>query len=776
MTDSTMKQSALARQTKSRRKPRRHIPSGLSDGSKLDAALALAEAGVFVIPVHPLVPDSKDRRHSGKNPGSYLGRGWDALSSRSPEKLREWWEQWPEAEIAIHVGRSGLVALDVDRPDLVPGWLWPYLDDAAFQSSDDAVPRKGHYVFRKRSGRSYSNSRGALALAGKEQWGEVRGENGVIMTQPSDHPRSDGGGHYVWQRLGLRSLPVKVSDKLNEAAHNERPLSDSDLAAFLNAYTAEPFPSWARGPASKFLAETGTTDDSPGVGRHDAMAKALCWGFRDAYSGLVCSAQSVYDELEGAWDAAFSTSTSTKGALRVVGRTTADPEEFRALAAWAAAQAQAEDLDALQVRVREQIKKQGLTPTRGPRTFGSLEGDEESDDERFPIITPTQLAQPVPPLEWLIRGVWPVNSYGPIGAEKKTLKSYNLLAMAVAVASGEPLFGKFPVERKGPVLVYVGEGGQETVQYRLQIICEKQGLSVNTLPIRVVDTVASLDDPHFRGQLSRRIDKHEPVLVAIDPLYAFHPEGIEAQNLYSRGAMLTRLSQLVGGRCALMVADHFNKVNEGPLDLNMISQAGMSQWADSWFLARHRTAASKSGESGTYQLEVTFGSRRTSGGARWDLDWKLPYEEDEYGVHVPSAVGSEARDGVSWSIQKANPIADKAQQTDAAKAEKSGQLIAAIVQYVRDNEWLVTQSDALKHIGGKAELGRAAMKDALVYGHVVEEKRKRPEKRGDSPQQVTRSLLGLGPGDGKLHLRVTGDNPAENQNQNQTGEDEEDTA
>ncbi len=580
------------------------------------------------------------------------------------------------------------------------------------------------------AGRTYSNSPGALALAGKEQWGEVRGENGVIMTQPSDHPRSDGGGHYVWERLGLRSLPEKVSDKLNEAAHNERPLSDSDLAAFLNAYTAEPFPSWARGPASKFLAETGTTDDSPGVGRHDAMAKALCWGFRDAYSGLVCSAQAVYDELEGAWDEAFSTSTSTKGALRVVGRTAADPEEFRALAAWAAAQALAEDLGALQDRVREQIKKQGLTPKHGSGKFGALEGDEESDDERFPIITPTQLAQPVPPLEWLIRGVWPVNSYGPIGAEKKTLKSYNLLAMAVAVASGEPLFGKFPVERKGPVLVYVGEGGQETVQYRLQIICEKQGLSVSTLPIRVVDTVASLDDPHFRGQLSRRIDKHEPVLVAIDPLYAFHPEGIEAQNLYSRGAMLTRLSQLV-----------------------------MSQWADSWFLARHRTAASKSGESGTYQLEVTFGSRRTSGGARWDLDWKLPYDEDEYGVHIPSAVGSEPRDGVSWSIQKANPIADKAKQTDAAKAEKLGKAVKAIVQYVRDSEWQVTQTQAVSFIGGNAELARAAMDDAILHGYVVEEKRKRKE----GAREVQRNLLGLGPADGKLHLQATRNNPSEDQ-------------
>jgi len=721
--------------------------------------LALSDAGVYVIPVHPFVPDSQDQRHSGKNPGSYLGRGWDALSSCSPEKVRERWGQWPEAEIAMHVGRSGLVALDVDRPELVPDWLWAYLDEAAFQSSDDAVPRKGHYVFRKRSGRSYSNSRGALALAGKEQWGEVRGENGVIMTQPSDHPRSDDGGHYVWERRGLRSLPVKVSEKLNEAAVNERPLSDSDLAAFLNTYTAEPIPSWARGPASKFLAETGTTDDSPGVGRHDAMAKALCWGFRDAYSGLVCSAQSVYDELEGAWDEAFSTSTSTKGALRVVGRTSADPEEFRALAAWAAAQAQAEDLGALQDRVREQIKKQRLTPKHGSGVSGGLEGDDESDDDRFPIIGPTQLAQPVPPLEWLIRGVWPVNSFGPIGAEKKTLKSYNLLAMAVAVASGEPLFGKFPVERQGPVLVYVGEGGQETVQYRLQIICAKQGLSVNKLPIYVVDTVASLDDPHFRGQLSRRIDKHEPVLVAIDPLYAFHPEGIEAQNLYSRGAMLTRLSQLVGGRCALMVADHFNKVNEGPLDLNMISQAGMSQWADSWFLARHRTAASKSGESGTYQLEVSFGSRRTSGGARWDLDWKLPYDEDEYGVHIPAAVDSAGREGVSWSIRKANPIADKAKQTDAAKAEKLGKAVKAIVQYVRDSEWQVTQTQAVSFIGGNAELARAAMDDAILHGHVVEEKRKRPEKRGE----VTRSLLGVGPGDGKVHLQAARNKPGEDQ-------------
>jgi len=50
-------------------------------------------------------------------------------------------------------------------------------------------------------------------------------------------------------------------------------------------------------------------------------------------------------------------------------------------------------------------------------------------------------------------------------------KSWLSLDMAVAVASGTPCLGRFPVPRPGPVLVYAAEDHLDTVRTRLVGLC-----------------------------------------------------------------------------------------------------------------------------------------------------------------------------------------------------------------------------------------------------------------------------------------------------------------
>ena len=90
--------------------PRLSIPELPPGTTLLEAALTYAAAGWFVCPVDPLT----------KNPGSRLGKGWQLATSREPSVIRAWWERWPDASLALHVGRSGAVCLDVDRGDMVP--------------------------------------------------------------------------------------------------------------------------------------------------------------------------------------------------------------------------------------------------------------------------------------------------------------------------------------------------------------------------------------------------------------------------------------------------------------------------------------------------------------------------------------------------------------------------------------------------------------------------------------------------------------------------------
>lgn len=264
---------------------------------------------------------------------------------------------------------------------------------------------------------------------------------------------------------------------------------------------------------------------------------------------------------------------------------------------------------------------------------------EQSDARpRFSMVMANELAEPVPPMEWLVEGVWAKDSFGPIGGEKKTLKSYNMLAMGVAVASGEPMFDEFAVPHIGPVLYYVGEGGQKPFRRRYQAVCKRYGVDPRELGFAGVFDVGALDSTEFISQLRRNLDELQPSLVIVDPLYAYHPAGIEAQNLYERGRMLAEIEAEVRGHGSFIIADHFKKTGSADLDLDSIAQAGMGQWADSWILQVHREKPDL--ENGAYRLTAEFGSRQW-GGAQWDIDWTVPGPQD-----LADGVG------VDWSVQR----------------------------------------------------------------------------------------------------------------------------
>jgi putative DNA primase/helicase len=65
----------------------------------LEAALRYAELGWYVVPVKGKKPWMKD---------------WQHRASNDPEKIKSWWREWPNANIAILAGKSGLFVLDVD--------------------------------------------------------------------------------------------------------------------------------------------------------------------------------------------------------------------------------------------------------------------------------------------------------------------------------------------------------------------------------------------------------------------------------------------------------------------------------------------------------------------------------------------------------------------------------------------------------------------------------------------------------------------------------------
>lgn len=192
-------QSTDTRQTKKliRRKATRTSPSDaapsivipdVSGLSAAEAAHAYASAHLAVLPVNPARP---------KNPGSYVGKGWPDKSSTDAEQIAAWWGRWPNAAIALHTGRSGVVAFDLDI-DVLPGEL-AWMREGLFQASR-ASGERGHYVFAT----AETFVSGDLTLAGGTVVGQIRSGNSVIIAQPSPHPKAETeGGQYRWHRPGV---------------------------------------------------------------------------------------------------------------------------------------------------------------------------------------------------------------------------------------------------------------------------------------------------------------------------------------------------------------------------------------------------------------------------------------------------------------------------------------------------------------------------------------------------------------------------------------------
>ncbi len=198
------------------------IPQINHSANMYEAALAYAESGWFVLPI------DKNTKHAG----SILGTGWPEKSSRDPVILSNWFEKESASGIALHVGRSGAIAFDVDQPSALPYNLrqWIVLESTPFQSTRDGVPLRGHYLFKVPKGSNYGNSKGFL----KGPWGDVRGKNGIIVVWPTPHSKSNEGGQYIWKRFGaLPILPVSLRKSLPESRHQSvLAVSTKDIADF----------------------------------------------------------------------------------------------------------------------------------------------------------------------------------------------------------------------------------------------------------------------------------------------------------------------------------------------------------------------------------------------------------------------------------------------------------------------------------------------------------------------------------------------------------------
>lgn len=89
----------------------------MSFQSATEAALAYAKLGWYVFPVQPKPSKKPLTAHGFKD------------SSIDEATIRSWWSKWPDAQVGIDCGSSGIVAVDIDDHDGVDGFIsWEFLE------------------------------------------------------------------------------------------------------------------------------------------------------------------------------------------------------------------------------------------------------------------------------------------------------------------------------------------------------------------------------------------------------------------------------------------------------------------------------------------------------------------------------------------------------------------------------------------------------------------------------------------------------------------------
>ncbi len=226
----------------------------------------------------------------------------------------------------------------------------------------------------------------------------------------------------------------------------------------------------------------------------------------------------------------------------------------------------------------------------------------------------SDVADDAAPVSWLVRGLWPHPMFGQLAGAEKTLKSYLAQLLALSVASGRNFMGVLPVRQQGPVAVYVGEGSESLWWRRAVHLGRGMGLTeddIRALPIEITDQVARVTSRRFQEGLDAQL-RRKPVLVILDPLYAYQGSAVNAANLHEAAEVLTALSgptQAAGA--SLVVVNHFTKAGKSDLSLGSITQAGSREWAGAWCLVKHVTPPDLDAQ--VFDLELAVGSREGNG-------------------------------------------------------------------------------------------------------------------------------------------------------------------
>ena len=141
----------------------------------------------------------------------------------------------------------------------------------------------------------------------------------------------------------------------------------------------------------------------------------------------------------------------------------------------------------------------------------------------LPITAAHRLDQRQADQAWLVDALWADEAVGILGGEPKCCKSLFALHLALAIASGQPLLGRYAVPRPGPVLFFAAEDAEHIVGDRIRRIAAGINLDLAAVPLAFITTPSlRLDASDDIAALDATLALRRPRLLVLDPFVRLH--------------------------------------------------------------------------------------------------------------------------------------------------------------------------------------------------------------------------------------------------------------
>jgi len=248
----------------------------------LEHALKYQSLGWPVFPLHGIVdgqctcgnPDCG--KSSGKHPRTKHGHH---EATTNEQQIIDWWAEWPDSNIGVPTGAvSGIIALDVDKPELAADFLSKNKSPKTAMQRTGREGGQGRHVIFKYPGHHVKSISGVVPGL------DSKGDGGYIVVAPSIHY---SGNRYEWmqdpdavpladapkwwldlvngQQSKTRKVPVvKDGDKIQEGGRDEYLYSRANELVWANLNYA---------PCLAALREINATELSPPVDDSQVIQK-----------------------------------------------------------------------------------------------------------------------------------------------------------------------------------------------------------------------------------------------------------------------------------------------------------------------------------------------------------------------------------------------------------------------------------------------------------------------------------------------------------------------